>query len=509
MNYRSIVYLLGRLLLVLSISLLVPAGVAVYFGGAEVKAFLLAATIAALFGLLACRMFRAGLHGSFGRRESFLLVTATWVMATVVGALPYVFIKGPGFLVDGLFESASGFTTTGASILDDVEGEPQALLLWRSLTQWLGGMGIIVLGIAVLPKLAVGGMELLGAEAPGPVAQKLTPRIARTAEALWGIYAGLTGLQCAILSLLGMKPLDALNHALTTMATGGFSTRSESVGAYGSAVEVVVWIFMVLAGVNFALHFNLLRGKSPVTVAKDPEFRLYIGLILGATVLIAGDLLMHGERSDPLEALRLGAFQTTTIISTTGFATADFDGWPHFSRTLLFMLMFVGGCGGSTGGSVKVVRVLIVFKRLGVEIKRILQPRAVLPVRMGRQAIPDEVVATVTTFAVLFVALFAAGGLLLALTGLDPVSAFTASATCLGNIGPGFAEVGPTHSMSQLPTAAKLILMTLMIIGRLELFTVLVALFLCGMGASRAVAAAVTSARRGGGHQATRLRRLR
>jgi len=479
MNYRSVIFLLGRLLLALGVTLLIPAGIALYYGDGVASAFLISAAIAGALGVSIESLFRTDLDGCFDRREAFMLVAATWVVATLVGALPYVFIKGPSFVVDGLFESASGFTTTGASILDDVEAESQALLVWRSLTQWLGGMGIIVLGIAILPKLAIGGMELLGAEAPGPVNEKLTPRIARTARALWGIYAGLTGVLFGLLTLLGMGKFDALNHALTTMATGGFSTRNASVGVYGGAIQMVVMTFMILAGVNFALHFNLLRKGSLTAVIRDSEFRVYLGLILAAAILIGGDLVLHSGRA-PVEALRLGAFQTATIVTTTGFSTADFDAWPNLSRALLLTLMFVGGCGGSTGGSIKVVRILIVFKRLGVEVKRVLRPHAVVPVRLSGRAIPDDVVTAVTTFFFLFVAIFAFGGLLLTMLGLEPVSAFTASATCLANVGPGFGEVGPAHTMSYLPAQAKLILITLMIVGRLELYAVLVALFLCG-----------------------------
>ncbi len=479
MNYRSVVFLLGRLLLALGATLLIPGGLAMVQGDPVASAFFKSALIVGVLGILVEIFFRTDLDGRFGKGDAFMLVAAAWVVATLMGALPYVFIKGPSFAVDGLFESASGFTTTGASILDDVEIESQALLLWRSLTQWLGGMGIIVLGIAILPKLAIGGMELLGAEAPGPVNEKLTPRIARTAKALWGIYAGMTGALFGSLALLGMNTLDALNHALTTMATGGFSTRNASVGAYGAATQMVVLAFMLLAGVNFALHFHVLRGRSLATVIRDSELRVYLGLILVAAIAIGGDLVLHSGQA-PVEALRLGSFQTVTVITTTGFATADFDAWPNFSRGLLFMLMFVGGCGGSTGGSIKVARILIVLKRLVVEVKRTLRPHAVIPVRLSGRVLPDDVVAAVTTFFLIFLALFAVGGLLLTVLGLDPISAFTASATCLANVGPGFGEVGPTHTMSALPVAAKIILMTLMIVGRLELYTVLVAVFLCG-----------------------------
>jgi trk system potassium uptake protein TrkH len=376
-----------------------------------------------------------------------------------------------------LFESASGFTTTGASVLVDIEGEPPGLVLWRSLTQWLGGMGIIVLGIAILPKLEIGGMELLGAEAPGPMQEKLTPRIAQTAKYLWGIYALLTAAEVLALLLLGLGPLESVNHAFATMATGGFSTRNASIAAFDSpAIEMVVTLFMVLAGANFALHFHWLRGR-PGRLFGDSEFRFYVGVLGGTTLLLAADLVLRNGNS-VLDALRLGVFQSATIVTTTGFATADFDTWPAFSRVLLFLMMFVGGCAGSTGGSVKVARVMIVAKKLIVDLKRMLQPHAVLPVRIGPRAIPDEVVTSVTTFFILFLTLFAGGGLLLSLMGLDFVSAFSASAACIGNIGPGFGLVGPTHTFAPLPDLAKLLLVGLMIVGRLELYTVLVLLFL-------------------------------
>jgi trk system potassium uptake protein TrkH len=478
MNPAGVLFLLGRLQLTLAVALLVPAVVAWSLEGDEGWAFLAAALVAALVGGGIQRAFHQPADFPFGRRDAFLLVAAAWVTASVIGALPYIFLKGPGFVVDGLFESASGFTTTGATILADVESEPQGLLLWRSLTHWLGGMGIIVLGIAVLPKLAVGGMDLLGAEAPGPMKEKLTPRIAQTAKALWGIYALLTAAEVAALLWAGMRPLEAVNHAFATMATGGFSTRNLGIGAYESpAIEIVVTVFMVLAGTNFALHFRLLCGR-PRQVLGDPELRLYLLVLLAGTLAIAGDVWWTEHASGPLDALRLGAFQTASIMTTTGFATADFALWPAFSQSLLFLLMFVGGCAGSTGGSVKVVRVLIVLKKPVVDLKRLIQPNAVLPVRVGRRAIPDEVVASVTTFLLVFVTIFAIGGQLLTLLGLDLVSAYSASASCLGNIGPALGVLGPTETYAPLPDAAKLLLVALMIVGRLELYTVLVIPFL-------------------------------
>jgi trk system potassium uptake protein TrkH len=476
MNLRGVLFLLGRLSIALAVALLIPALVA-YFEGEAVSVFLISAAIAGGGGLVLERTFAPREEFTFRRHEAFLLVTSAWLLATFVGALPYILSKGLGFVVDAVFESASGFTTTGASIFADVESEPRALMLWRALTQWLGGMGIIVLGIAILPKLAIGGMELLGAEAPGPITEKLKPRIAQTAKALWGIYALITLAQALTLMGLGLQPLEAVAQAFTTMATGGFSTRNASIAAFGSpAVEWTITFFMMLAGANFALHYHWLRGK-PGPVLRDPEYRLYIGILAGGAIAIAVNLLLH-RTYGIIEGLRMGAFQVTSIVTTTGFATADFDAWPHFSKALLFTMMFVGGCAGSTGGSVKVVRIFIILKKIGGDLRKMVRPHAVLPLQVGSRTIPDDVVSAVTSFFVLFLLLFAAGGLVLTMMGMDPESAFSGSAACLGNIGPGFAAVGPTMNYAPLPAVAKLLLAGLMIVGRLELYTVLVLIFL-------------------------------
>jgi len=477
MNLRGVLLLLGRILLALAAALVIPAVIAWFDEGPELRAFIASAAIAGIAGLILARGFRQPHDFPFGRREAFILVAAAWVTASIVGALPYLFVKGPGFGIDALFESASGFTTTGASILTDVESEADALLIWRAMTQWLGGMGIIVLGIAILPKLAIGGMELLGAEAPGPTAEKLTPRIAQTAKALWGIYASLTAIEAVILWLLGLRPVEAIAHAFATMATGGFSTRNASIAAFDSvAVDLVVTFFMVLAGANFALHFKVVR-RNPGALFGDPEFQLYIGILLGATILVATNLVAQAGY-DILSALRYGLFQVTSIVTTTGFATAKFSAWPYFAAVLLFLLMFMGGCAGSTGGSVKVVRNVIVFRKLVTDLRGMIHPHAVLPVRLGHRAIPDDVVSSVTTFLILFLTLFTAGGLALVLLGLDPLTAFSASATCLGNVGPGFGVVGPDRTYASLTVAPKLILIAEMLVGRLEIYTVLILLFL-------------------------------
>lgn len=473
----SVLFLLGRLLLALAATLLVPAFVGQYLGEPARVSFYVAAAVVFALGLFLERFFRQEEHFEFGRREAFLLVSSAWAVATVAGALPYIFEEGLGFAVDALFESASGFTTTGATIFVDVESLPRSILLWRALTQWVGGMGIIVLGIAVLPKLAVGGMELLGAEAPGPIQEKLTPRIAQTAKALWGIYVVLTLAEVLVLLALGLGPMDAVAHALATMATGGFSTKNASISAFDSAaVESTITIFMILAGASFAIHYQWLRGRFR-SLLHDPELRLYLGIVVVATLGVAADLSFGEAAHSALQTLGLASFQVVTIVTTTGFATADYDAWPQVSKMILFLLMFTGGCAGSTGGSVKIVRLLIVFKKIGADLKRMLQPHAVLPVRLGTRAIPDDVVSSVTTFFVLFLMLFAGGGIVLTVQGVDAMTAFSASAACLGNIGPGFASVGPTMTYASLPAMAKCVLAVLMIVGRLELYTVMVIFF--------------------------------
>ncbi|MCH7779229.1 MAG: TrkH family potassium uptake protein [Acidobacteria bacterium] len=476
MKFGPVFFLLGRLLVVIAVTLLVPAGVAYFHDGPDFQAFLISAGLALVAGLTLQRVFKPEGELILGRREAFVLVATAWGTASLVGAIPWVLVNGPLFAIDALFESTSGFTTTGATILTDIEAQPAGLLLWRSLTQWLGGMGIIVLGIAILPKLAVGGMELLGAEAPGPTTEKLTPRIAQTAKALWAIYAGFTLAEALILMALGVGVLDAVNHAMTTMATGGFSTLNASIAGFDSfAIEMVIAGFIMIAGANFALHFQWIRGR-PGPLFGDSEFRSYVSLLSIAIVLLVCDLMIN-QGEGLVGALRYGVFQATAIMTGTGYATADFDAWPHFARALLFLLMFVGGCAGSTSGSIKVARWMIALRKIVADLKRILRPHAVIPVRLGQRAIPEAVVASVTTFLILFLSLFALGGLALSLMGHDMITAFSASAACLGNVGPGFGLVGPTQNYAFFEWPAKLVLMAMMVIGRLELYTILVMLF--------------------------------
>ena len=477
MNFSVTLRVQGGLLIFLGAMLITPIPFSLWYGDGQAWCFLVSAAIAAAVGTVMYRKTKT--DAELTHREGFAIVTFGWLVFSLFGCLPYLFtgVIPASQPVDAFFEAMSGFTTTGSTVLTDLDAVPKSVLFWRSMTQWLGGMGIIVLGIAILPKLAIGGMELLGAEAPGPTAEKLTPRIAQTAKALWGIYVLLTAAQAGILLLLGLSPLDAVAHAFTTMATAGFSTLNASVGGFDSvAVDLVVTFFMVVAGANFALHFQLFRGR-PRKLVSDPEFRIYIGVLAAATVLIATNLVAQGGRN-LLDALQLAVFQATSIVTTTGFTTDNFAAWPNFAMVLLFLLMFMGGCAGSTAGSVKVVRNVIVFKRLGTDLRRMIRPHAVLPVRLGDRVIPDDIVTAVTTFFILFLTLFTAGGLSLVLLGIDPVTSFSASASCLTNVGPGFGLVSPGNTYEPLPDTAKLILIGQMIIGRLEIYTILILLFL-------------------------------
>jgi len=416
---------------------------------------------------------------SIGQREGLLVVSGSWVLAGMVGALPFLLTGVIPRPVDALFESISGFTTTGASVLVAMEGIPRALLFWRSLIQWLGGMGIVVLFVAVLPSLGIGGRFLYRQEVPGPAKAGLRPHVRDTATTLWMVYMGLTVAEILALSLAGMDLFDAVCHTFATMATGGFSTRTASLGAFSGYAQAVVILFMLAAGVNFTLYANLWRGggmwsgrRGVSNFLRDPELRLYLGILLVATVLLTGSLMGHGGHS-PANALRLASFQAVSMQTTTGFATADFDAWSPFARLLLVMLMFVGGCAGSTGGSIKVVRFLIAGKLAVVQIRHFFRPRRVSRVRVGDDVVSADMLGIISGFFILFLSSWALIALAVAASGADLVTAATAAIACLGNIGPGLAGVGATQNYSGLADSAKLILSAGMVIGRLEVFTVL------------------------------------
>lgn len=449
----------------------VSGGVAALYGGPDSIALLASAGIAVAVGLTANRL--TTLSGELTIRESYLIVALSWVCAALFGALPY-WLSGVAAPLDAFFESISGFTTTGASIFPDPASLPKGILFWRDLSQWLGGMGIIVLAVAVLPFLGVGGMQLFRAEVPGPTTERLQPRISQTAKILWGVYVGLTLMQVILYLLGGMTLFDALTHAFGTMPTGGFSTRAASIAGFESPyIEYVTVVFMYLAGVNFSLHYRALRGGPRAFVA-DEEWRFY-SLVLGVAVAILVISHLQTGTYSTLEAtFRYSLFQTVSIGTTTGFATADYVGWPKVTQVTLVFLMFVGGMAGSTGGGMKTMRLWVALKQGIVELRKHLHPRAVIITRVGGKVVHEGVMLNILAFMLLFVASFVGGALLLAALGVDLETAAGASAAAIGNIGPGLARVGPIENYAWMPALGKAVMMALMLLGRLEIYTVLV-----------------------------------
>ncbi len=471
MNLRAAAHYLGRLILLLAAAELAPLACSlIYREWADAAAFGRSAAITALLGLVLVLL--GNRKGEAYRREGILIVAGGWILASLAGALPYALTGTFASPVDALFESASGFTTTGASVMTNIESAGRGILFWRCFTQWLGGMGIIVLFVALLPELGPGARFLYKLEVPGPSAEALQPRIHDTAAILWKIYLLLTVAQTLCLMAIGLGPYDALTHTFSTLSTGGFSPRNASVAAFDSwAVEIVVIAFMFLAGANFSLYYRFRKGFG-WRAFKDSEFRLYFKILAGAVALVSFDLLRHGAYARPFEAILDAAFQVTSILTTTGFGSTDFDAWPVLSRMLLVVLMFVGGCAGSTAGSMKVMRMVIGLKSAVREVRLIFSPNSVLSVFVGGKKVPDEVVHSVAGFFILYLTLWAAGAFLLSLAGPDLISTATASAATLGNIGPGLRAVGPTQNFAFFGGAEKLLMVLLMWMGRLEVYAI-------------------------------------
>ncbi len=475
MSPSTLLNLLGYLNLILAGTMTFPLLVDWLYDEPMGEAFLLSMASTAAAGFLLILLFKRAPRRDLTHRDGFAIVAFGWLSAAFFGALPYLFSGSLPFLADAFFESASGFTTTGATVLADVERQYHAVLFWRSFTQWLGGMGIVLLSLAVLPYLGVGGMQLYKAEVPGPTYDKLRPRISETARILWQVYVFLSVLEILILFLGGMNLFDAFCHTFTTMATGGFSTKNGSIQQFANPfLEYVIIFFMILAGANFALHYEFLRGNFK-SLWENEEFRLYLLILLSATFLIT--LNLHRDRLlDFSNAVRLALFQATSIMTTTGYTSADYETWPFFSQYLLLLLMFVGGCAGSTGGAIKCVRVLVLIKQGRKELSRLIHPRAVIPVKMAGKAIPPETLQGIWGLFFLYLCIFGAASLLLALMGQDLLTAVSAVAATLGNVGPGLGTIGPSENYAHLPMAAKWILSACMLLGRLEIYTLMVLL---------------------------------
>lgn len=466
MNLLLDLEILGWLLVGLAGLLGIPT-LAALAAGEPFSPYLLSAITAAVLGLPLAISARAP-NRRMRNRDAFLVVAGGWLVASSFGALPYIFsgVLGP---VDALFESASGFTTTGSTVMIDLESAPRALHLWRSLSQWVGGMGIIVFAVAILPLLGIGGMQMFKAEVPGPITDKLTPRVANTARRLWLIYVGLTGVAFLALWAAGMGPFDALCHALTTLSTGGFSTRSASLGAFSPLVQWLVVFFMFAAGMNFVLHHQLLMGRFR-QVFRDSELRFYFATALVWVGVVAVGLASAGEAAP----LRDAAFQVVSLLTTTGYGTADYELWPALPQLLLVPLLALGGMAGSTSGGLKSMRVVLGLRSFQVALRRIIHPHAVHTVRFNDGAIADDVIAGVGVFFIAYLLLTFLGSLVVGSAGYDVMTAVSTSLTAVSNVGPGFGAVGPTDNFAHLPAYVKLSLCLLMVAGRLEIFTLMV-----------------------------------
>jgi trk system potassium uptake protein TrkH len=472
MRFRQIFRLIAILNLFLGLSMLGPLIVSFIYSDGSSIPILYSLVITCGSGAFVFFLTRKSSYSSLNQREGMAIVTFGWISAGFFGSLPFLLSGSIGSLTNAYFESISGFTTTGASILSDIESLPEGILFWRSLTQWMGGMGIIVLSIAILPFLGVGGMQLYKAEIPSPVVDKLQPRISETAKTLWKVYLLITILQIGLLFLGGMSLFDATCHAFCTMPTGGFSTQNGSIAQFGNAYfEGVIIVFMILAGMNFSLHFKFLRGDFKV-FSKDPECRVFLAILAALIVMVALDTWGAVYHS-LISAFRYAAFQVTSIITTTGFVTADYDQWPALSQIVLLLCMFIGAMAGSTGGAVKIMRILLLVKHSYREIFRLLHPHAVKAIKLGGKPVPEEVLSSINGFFVLYLGIFLVAVVIMASLGLDFVTSSASVAATLGNVGPGLGSVGPVRNYLFVPFVGKWTLIFSMILGRLEIYTVI------------------------------------
>jgi trk system potassium uptake protein len=475
MRTGGVLNIFGKLLILLSLFQLTPIPFSIYYEDGMTGYFLLCSLLGVLLG--------GGLVAAFapepelGHRDGFGIVVFSWLGAAFLGALPYYFSGTVGSFADCFFESMSGFTTTGSTILPLVEALPPSLLFWRALSHWVGGMGIIILSIAILPFLGVGGMQLFQTgETTGPTKDRLAPRVQDTARILWSVYVLFTLVALFLLLLGGMNFLDALCHSFSAVATGGFANYSSSVGFFDSLyIEMVLMVFMILGSINFALHYQAMHGKLGA-YWRSEEVRFFLILTGLAVLLITAVNFYRGIYFQLGESLRASGFQVVSILTTTGFGTADFDQWPSVAKVLLILLMFVGGCAGSTSGGLKVIRLLLFFKYARLQLHNLVHPKAVGTIKLGRMKVPQEVVMGILGFFAIYVAFFMAATILVTSLGVELVTGTSAVLATLNNIGPGLAQVGPALHFGELPTLAKWILSLCMLAGRLELYTLAVLL---------------------------------
>lgn len=475
MRWRLILHVVGWLTLFFGLTMALPLFVSLLFKDGSGIPMLLSLAITIFFGTSMALAFRGAKIADIRQREGMAIVFFGWTAMGFFGALPFFFAGEGVSFTNAFFESVSGFTTTGASIFTNIEQHAEGILFWRSFIQWLGGMGIIVLSLAVLPFLKVGGMQLYKAEVPTPVPDKLKPRIQETAVTLWKVYILFTFLQVLLLLAGGMNLYEAVCHTFTTMPTGGFSTKNASIAYYsGAYFDTVFILFMLMAGINFSLHYQMLKGK-PLAIWRDAEGRFFIFLSLVLALLVSWNI--YGEIYHTLgDAIRYGVFQVVSILTTTGFATANYETWPAMSQTILFLCMFIGASAGSTGGGIKCLRIMILFKYCARELFLLVHPRSITHIKINGKPIPEEIIRSVMGFLALYIGLFAICTVILSGLGVDFITSLTAVASCIGNIGPGFGMVGPAENYAVIPTLGKWLLIWCMLLGRLEIYTVIILL---------------------------------
>lgn len=471
MNLPLIIKVIGKLILTESLALSLPFIVAICYGDGDANAFFYTIILCALTGFIFSSI--PSKNESIKIKEGLAVVTLGWIAFSIFGALPFMFSGAIPHFPDALFETISGFTTTGASILNEIEGLPHGILFWRSFTHWLGGMGILVFTIALLPKMGAGAFQIIKAESPGPISEKVVPRVKDTAMILYSIYFSVTILEIVLLMFGGMDLYDASVHTFGTVGTGGFSTKNASVGYYSPYIQWVITIFMFASGTNFVLYYLIFKGEGKKAF-KDEEWRFYTTIMLVATAIIFADLTYHNLYTEGFEeTIRHSAFQVASIVTTTGYSTADFDQWPAVSKAMILMLFFVGGCAGSTGGSVKNIRLLVAFKSVYNSISKILHPRAVLPVKVNGKTVSQDTTTLILNFLVLWAFIVLFSTVIVSLDGYPLLDSFSAVAATFCNVGPGFGVVGPTCNFSIFSDGIKYFLSFLMLLGRLEMYTVL------------------------------------
>ncbi|OGU47100.1 MAG: potassium transporter [Ignavibacteria bacterium GWB2_36_8] len=475
MDFKVILHIIGFLLLLTGSLMFTAIPFSIYYKTDDIPAILISGISTSFFGFMLWFLTRKNDNREIKKREGYLIVSLGWIVMSLFGTLPFIIYGSIPSFTDAFFETMSGFTTTGASILTDIEALPHGLLFWRSMTHWIGGMGIIVLSLAILPILGIGGMQLYQAEVAGPTKDKIHPRVRETAKRLWGIYVILTGAEAIFLMIGGMNLFESLCHSFATLATGGFSPKNASIAFYQSPfIEYVIIVFMFLGGTNFALHYFALHGRLSFYF-KDSEFRFYFTFILITVGLTTLYLFLINDQT--LEsAFRHSAFSIMTILSSTGFVTVDYEKWaPFFTHFFLFLLLF-GACAGSTSGGVKMVRYQLLLKNSLLELKRLIHPSAVLPVRQNGRTISPDIITKVAAFVLMYLAIFGLSSLIMSILGLEITSAMGSVAACMGNIGPGLGSTGPVTNFSSVPDPGKWLLSFDMLLGRLELYTVLMIL---------------------------------